>query len=127
MNIPVEHSGKRGVTSFTKTAVQRAMDEKAAKWGAPAGYYVAEDRAGIIDPTTQVWRCRVRLFGGSVHHIEDIIFVKEGASKFGAVTFGTTYAHWVNKGGKRIELFKLTERYPHSSLEAAVKWSAEGK
>lgn len=139
MNTPVEQrkdnrggkpgvpNGKFGTTSFTKAAVQRAMDAKAAAWGAPAGYYTVEDRAGVISRTQQVWRVRVRLFGGSVHHIEDIVFGKEGGYRHGNVRYEYSYDSHLRKGGKRIELFKLTERYPSSSLEAAVKWSAEGK
>lgn len=129
MITPVERkeSGKRGVTSFTKQAVQRAMDARAAKWGAPAGYYTVEDRAGIFNKVSQVWRVRVRLFGGSVHHIEDVIFIKEGGYPGGNIMYSESYQHYLNKGGKAIELFKLMHRYESSSLEAAVKWSAEGK
>lgn len=131
MTTPVEQQkphGKTGVTSFTKAAVQRAMDQKAVNsWGAPAGYYTVEDRAGVINRTTQVWRVRVRLFGGSVHHIEDIIFTKAGGYTHGAVTYKQSYQHYIAQGGRPVELFKLTERYPSSSLEAAIKWSPEGK
>lgn len=133
MKTPVEpkqdspKGSKAGVKSFTKQAVQRAMDEKAAKWGAPAGYYTVEDRAGVINRVVQVWRVRVRLYGGSIHHIEDILFNKRDRKSDGVIQYGMTYAHFLNNGGKPIKLFKLDHRYPTSSLEAAVHWDPEGK
>lgn len=120
-------SRKKGVTSFTTSAVQRAMDAKAAAWGAPAGYYTVEDRGGVLSPTEQVWRVRVRLFGGSVHHIEDVVFEKEAGSRSGNVRYRTSYQRYINQGGRVIKLFKLDHRYPTSSLNAAIHWDAEGK
>lgn len=125
MNTPVETQtlgGKRGVSSFTKQAVQRAMDDKARAWGAPAGYYTIEDRAAVISPVTQVWRARVRLFGGSIHHIEDILFNKFEERRDGTIRYGMTLQHYLNNGGTPVQLFKLDHRYAASSLEAAVKW-----
>ena len=124
MNTPVETHPKTGVKSFTKQSVQRAMDAKAAAWGAPAGYYTVEDRGGVLTPLKQVWRVRVRLFGGSVHHLEDIVFKKD--HKGDPVQYGQTYLHYLNRGGKVIDLFTPNARYANTSLEAAYRWE-QGK
>lgn len=129
MITPVEPAPNPGtkvdVRQFTHTAVQRAMDAKAAAWGAPAGYYTVTDRAAVISPVEQVWRVKVRLFGGGIQHFEDIVFNKPGGDRKASPAYMTTYERYVEAGGKKVELFKLTQRYPTTSLEAAVHW--EGK
>lgn len=72
---------------FTKAAVQRAMDAKAKQWGAPPGYYTVEDRALILNDANQIWMVKVRLFGGSVLHIEDILFSKLGGLPNGNIIY----------------------------------------
>ncbi len=122
MTTPVEQyvHPKTGVTSFTRQAAQRAMDAQAAKWGAPAGYYSVGDRAAVIDRYTQVWTVRVRLFAGAVRHNQTIVFEKEGRAVGGNVRYRCTYQTFTKTGGKAVELFKLSDRYP-SSLEAAIR------
>lgn len=63
-------------TYFTQVAVQRAMDERAANWGAPAGYYKVGRRIARVSSTEQVWRVKVNLFGGSIQHPENVVFAK---------------------------------------------------
>jgi hypothetical protein len=119
-------SGKRGTTSFTRAAVQRAMDERAARWGAPEGYYTVEDRSRIMrQHHRQVWLVRVRLFGGSIHHVEEVVFGKFGGKSNGHVEYVSTYEHWIRQGGKAVKQFPdNTARYP-SMAEAKQRW--EGK
>lgn len=118
MNTPVEKipGAKSGVRSFTKAAVQRAMDRQAAKWGAPHGYYHVECRAGVMNRFAQVWVVKVRLFGGSVPHYEYILFGKDSIGE--VPQYRQRYATFLKQGGKRIELFKLDSRYETTSLEA---------
>lgn len=62
-------------TYFTRAAVQRAMDRRAARWGAPAGYYAVDARDSRSRGTsTQIWHVAVRLFGGRQRHITPVIF-----------------------------------------------------
>ena len=114
---PKERGAKFGVRSFTKHAVQRAMDKQAEKWGAPKGYYHVECRAGVMNRFAQVWVIKVRLFGGAVPHYEFILFGKDSLGE--VPQYRQRYATFLKQGGKRIELFKLDHRYATASLEAS--------
>lgn len=81
--------GKKGVTSFTKVAVQAAMDRRAAKWAAPAGYYAVNRRLRTVNSLTQVWEVRVRLFAGSITHVQTVLFMKKDGLKGGRIEFGS--------------------------------------
>lgn len=64
---------------FTRAAVQRAMDRRAERWGAPRGYYTVEERTVRARGTgAQVWHVSVRLFGGRKRHTTPVMF-KMGA------------------------------------------------
>lgn len=66
-----------GTRMFTAAAVQRAMDEHSARWGAPPGYYTVVARVRRMTGGTQVWQVKVRLFGGRTSHVEDVLFGHE--------------------------------------------------
>ncbi|ALY09539.1 hypothetical protein SALGADO_12 [Arthrobacter phage Salgado] len=109
------------VTSFTEAAVQRAMDEKAAKWGAPAGYYSVDTRALVVDRYRQIWRVKVRLFGGTVLHFEDIVFAKQGYEQDGKIIYHTLAEHIMTPQLAE-KMFHIDARYPQTSRQAYAKW-----
>lgn len=76
-----------GSTTFTEAAVQRAMNEWSAKWGAPPGYYSVQRRVRKPGPGLQVWTVRVRLFGGRIRHEEEVLFKRLDDAIDGPITY----------------------------------------
>jgi hypothetical protein len=109
------------ITSFTKQAVQRAMDARAAKWGAPPGYYSVEDRALVLDPVRQIWRVRTRLYSGAVNHYEDVVFTKQGYDPTGQVIYQAIAASIMTPEIAE-RMFHYDARYPATSKQAYAKW-----
>jgi hypothetical protein len=109
------------ITSFTKQAVQRAMDARAAKWGAPAGYYSVEDRALVLDPVRQIWRVKIRLFSGAVSHFEDVVFAKAGYEPTAPIIY-QAIADSIMTPEIAERMFHYDARYPATSKQAYAKW-----
>jgi hypothetical protein len=79
---------RTGSKTYTQHAVQRAMDARAARWGAPPGYYTVVERVSPRGSRPQVWTVKVRLFGGRTRHLEEVLFTQEGDSPYGDIQFG---------------------------------------
>jgi hypothetical protein len=108
---------------FTAAAVQRAMNAKAARWGAPPGYYSVQERVKKLSFEEQVWDVRVRLFGGRTSHHEHIVFIRENYEPDGPIEYCALASRYEGPSSYKLQAKpeKTTSngnRTPDSILEA---------
>lgn len=68
------------------------MDARAAKWGAPPGYYSVMGRLRKLSHEEAVYQIKTRLYAGAVQHIEDVVFIRADYNPFGPITYAAPAA-----------------------------------